>query len=44
MLQFFAKIGEEFVIQEEESGWFLVSGIGDRKGWIPIKNVEVFIK
>lgn len=44
MLQFFAKIGEEFVIQEEESGWFLVSGKEDRKGWIPIKNVEVFIK
>ena len=25
-----AKVGENFVIMEEESGWFLVSGKGDR--------------
>lgn len=39
-----AKVGEEFVIKEEESGWFLVSGKEGRKGWIPIKNVKIFIK
>lgn len=39
-----AKVGEEFVVEEEESGWFLVSGREGRKGWIPIKNVETFVK
>ena len=39
-----AGVGEEFVIKEEESGWFLASGKKGRKGWIPIKNVEIFSK
>ena len=39
-----AIVGEEFVIEKEESGWFFVSGKKGRKGWIPIKNVEIFNK
>lgn len=39
-----AKVGERFVIKEEESGWFWVSDKEGRKGWIPIKNVEIFDK
>jgi uncharacterized protein YgiM (DUF1202 family) len=39
-----AKMGEEFLIEGEESGWFWVSDEAGNKGWIPIKNVEVFLK
>ncbi|MFX0028442.1 MAG: SH3 domain-containing protein [Candidatus Hermodarchaeota archaeon] len=39
-----AIVGEEFIIEEEESGWFWVSSKEGIKGWIPIRNVEVFIK
>jgi uncharacterized protein YgiM (DUF1202 family) len=39
-----AEVGEKFVIKGEKSGWFWVSGKEGRMGWIPIKNVEVFVK
>jgi hypothetical protein len=38
------KIGEIYVIEDEESGWFFVSSKKGRKGWIPKENVEILIK
>jgi uncharacterized protein YgiM (DUF1202 family) len=34
-------IGEEFIIEKEESGWFWVRDEGGREGWIPIISVRI---
>ncbi|MFX1281185.1 MAG: SH3 domain-containing protein [Promethearchaeota archaeon] len=34
-------VGEEFMIEDEESGWFWVTNEQGKKGWIPIENVKI---
>ncbi len=35
------KIGEELFIEEEEAEWFWVINQQGKKGWVPIKNVNI---
>jgi uncharacterized protein YgiM (DUF1202 family) len=35
------KVGEEFIIEEEEAEWFWVQNESGKSGWVPIKNVEI---
>jgi len=37
-------IGQEFVIEKEESGWIWVSNKNNNQGWIPLKNVKIIKK
>ncbi len=34
-------VGEELVIEKEESGWIWVSNQEKKKGWVPMKNVAI---
>ena len=34
-------VGEKLVIEKEESGWVWVSNEENRKGWVPLENVEL---
>jgi hypothetical protein len=34
-------IGEKFIIEKEESGWFWVSNNEGKTGWVPIENVKL---
>ncbi|MFX0032174.1 MAG: SH3 domain-containing protein [Candidatus Hodarchaeota archaeon] len=36
-----ASIGEEFLIEKEESGWVWVSSKMGKSGWIPLENIEI---
>ena len=33
-------IGEELVIEKEESGWVRVSNVEGKKGWVPLENIR----
>ncbi|MFX1496597.1 MAG: SH3 domain-containing protein [Promethearchaeota archaeon] len=33
-------IGEEFLIELEESGWIWVTSENGKSGWIPLENIE----
>jgi len=35
------KIGEEYIIKEEEAEWYWVINKEGKSGWVPIKNVQV---
>ena len=35
------KIGEEFLIEKEESGWFWLNDEKGKEGWVPKKNVRI---
>ena len=34
-------IGEELVIEKEESGWVWVSNVEGKKGWIPLEIIKI---
>lgn len=34
-------IGEELIIENQESGWVWVSNKEGKKGWVPIRNVKI---
>jgi len=34
-------IGEEFMIEEEESDWFWLNNEKGKEGWVPKKNVRI---
>ena len=34
-------IGDELVIEKEESGWVWVSNVEGKKGWIPLKIIKI---
>lgn len=34
-------LGEELIIEKQESGWFWVSNKESKQGWVPIKNVQL---
>ncbi|MFX0037508.1 MAG: SH3 domain-containing protein [Candidatus Hermodarchaeota archaeon] len=36
------KIGEELIIKKEEAEWFWVTNQQGQKGWVPIRNVQIF--
>ncbi|MFX1570590.1 MAG: SH3 domain-containing protein [Promethearchaeota archaeon] len=35
------KVGEELIIEKEEAEWFWVKNQKGKRGWVPIKNVEI---
>ncbi|MFW9968805.1 MAG: SH3 domain-containing protein [Candidatus Odinarchaeota archaeon] len=35
------KIGEEYIIKEEEADWYWVINKEGKSGWVPIKNVQL---
>jgi hypothetical protein len=35
------KVGDELIIEKEEADWFWVSTKEGKKGWVPIRNVEI---
>ena len=34
-------LGEELIIEDQESGWVWVSNKEGKRGWVPIKNVKI---
>ena len=36
-----ASIGEEFLIEYEESGWGWLTSKSGKSGWIPLENIEI---
>ena len=34
-------IGDELVIEKEESGWVWVSNVEGKKGWVPLENIKI---
>ncbi len=34
-------VGEELVVEDQESGWIWVSSKEGRRGWVPLKNVQL---
>jgi hypothetical protein len=35
------KIGEEYIIKDEEAEWYWVTNKAGKIGWVPIKNVQI---